>query len=355
MEVAMANGLIVPSPDTLPVHWMWFQGLLLLTFVLHLLLMNLMLGGSLIALWRRIQGQPVALTSKGLPTLIALTVNLGVPPLLFMQVLFGHLLYTSSVLMAVYWISVVPVLIVAYYLAYVFVHKGNSSLGTIALTISTLILLCIGFLLTSNMTFMLQPEAWAAYGDNPGGTLLYLGDPSIYPRYLHFVIGAVAVAGLGSAVYHAVRQYRNRTDYRPAIKSGLNIFAYATMVQIIIGLWFLMALPRPVMLLFMGGNMLYTVFLMLGITLTVITLVTALKQMVTATTVSLLATMVVMVFMRDFVRTGYLLDIMDVGKLPVVEQLSPLIAFLAVFALGLGVLYWMIVSLWNAEERGGAS
>ena len=351
----MANGLVIPAPDALSVHWMWFQGLLLLTFVLHLLLMNFMLGGSLIALWRRIQGQPMAPESKGLPTLIALTVNLGVPPLLFVQVLYGHLLYSSSVLMAVYWISVVPVLIIAYYAAYVFVHKTDSPLGTAALVLNSLILLVIGFLFTSNMTFMLRPEDWAAYNDNPGGTLLHMGDPSIYPRYLHFVIGAVAVAGLGSAIYHAVRQHRSRTDYRPLIKGGLNTFAYATMVQIIIGLWFLMALPKPVMMLFMGGNMLYTVFLMLGIILTVVTLVAALKEKVGLTTVSLLATMVVMVFMRDFVRTGYLAEVMDVGKLPMQPQLSPLIAFLAVFVLGLGVLYWMIVRLWHAEEQGGAS
>jgi hypothetical protein len=35
---------LIPSPDTLPVAWSWLQGLLMLMFPLHLLLMNAMLG-----------------------------------------------------------------------------------------------------------------------------------------------------------------------------------------------------------------------------------------------------------------------------------------------------------------------
>ena len=49
------NGLI-PSPDTLPVAWSWLQGLLMLVFPLHLLLMNAMLGFAAISLYARIQG-----------------------------------------------------------------------------------------------------------------------------------------------------------------------------------------------------------------------------------------------------------------------------------------------------------
>ena len=56
-----------------------------------------------------------------------MTVNLGIPPLLFLQTLFGQFLYSSSILMAVFWLSVVPVLIVAYYAAYGFVHRHRQS------------------------------------------------------------------------------------------------------------------------------------------------------------------------------------------------------------------------------------
>ena len=39
----------IPSADTIPVAWGWFQFLLLLTFPLHLLAMNALLGGLLLS------------------------------------------------------------------------------------------------------------------------------------------------------------------------------------------------------------------------------------------------------------------------------------------------------------------
>ena len=107
-----ASGLI-PLPDPIPVPWGWFKVLLILTFVLHLVLMNLMLGGGLLALFRLLRGGSPPREARSLPILVALTINLGVPPLLFLQVLFGHLFYTSSVLMAVWWISIIPVLMMS--------------------------------------------------------------------------------------------------------------------------------------------------------------------------------------------------------------------------------------------------
>jgi len=51
--------------------------------------------------------------------------HLGVAPLLFLQVLYGRLFFTSSILMAGFWLAVVPLLIVAYYCAYVVAFRGQ--------------------------------------------------------------------------------------------------------------------------------------------------------------------------------------------------------------------------------------
>jgi hypothetical protein len=48
------------------------------------------------------------------------SVNFGVAPLLFVQVLYGHFFYASSILMAVFWLAVIPLLIAAYYAAYLY-------------------------------------------------------------------------------------------------------------------------------------------------------------------------------------------------------------------------------------------
>ena len=50
-----------------------------------------------------------------LPTVMAFVINLGIPPLLFAQVLYGRALYTSSVLIGTYWISVILLLMASYY------------------------------------------------------------------------------------------------------------------------------------------------------------------------------------------------------------------------------------------------
>ena len=91
-----------------------FRGLLLLTFLLHLVPMNLVLGGALLALVdtsdRRIPRRArdtarSAAFTTALPTLIAATITFGVAPLLFLQVLYGRAFFGSAVLMAWSWIS----------------------------------------------------------------------------------------------------------------------------------------------------------------------------------------------------------------------------------------------------------
>ena len=118
---------IIPTADSIPVHWLWFQVLLIVTFFIHMILMNFLLGGSLLTVWDLLTGKLEKKASGSIPTLVALTVNFGVPPLLFVQVLYGHLFYSSSVMLAVPWILVIPVLILAYYGAYIFVKQTDKA------------------------------------------------------------------------------------------------------------------------------------------------------------------------------------------------------------------------------------
>ena len=200
----MDPALLIPQPETIPVPYGWFQALLILTFVLHLLVMNTMLGSSIIALITEFgSSEAPPRTSRDisakLPTTIAFTVNFGVAPLLFLQVLYGHFMYTSSVLMAVYWLSVIGLLIIAYYCAYLYNFKFEALGGSrvVFIALASVLLLAIAFFFTNNMTLMQLPESWPRYFANPGGTLLNLDDPTLWPRYLHFVVASVAVAGLG--------------------------------------------------------------------------------------------------------------------------------------------------------------
>ena len=125
-------------------------------------------------------------------------INLGVPPLLFAQVLYGRALYTSSVLIGSWWIAVIPLLMACYWSLYQFsgrLDKGRSAwwYGGAAFVLAGL----IAQIYTSNMTLMLRPEAWAAmYQTSPAGAHLPSGDPTLPWRLLTFFCGALLTSGL---------------------------------------------------------------------------------------------------------------------------------------------------------------
>ena len=336
--------VIIPTPDTLPVHWVWFQILLTFTFVLHLLLMNLVLGGSLLAIGDLFRGKSMDAESKHIPTLIALTINLGVPPLLFVQVLFGNFFYSSSVMMSVYWIMIIPILILAYYAAYIFSGKmdANSTFGKINLVVSTLLILYIAFMLVNNSTFSIQPDKWNAYHNNPGGTLLNLGDPSFWPRYLHFIIAAVAIAGLGKAVW--IKFFNKKLDAeekKTRIKKNLLIFGFATMVQIVDGLWFWLAMPKHVTMAFLGQNIIATILMITAIISALLIIVFAIRGRLMPALILGIFQIIIMSIVREIVRYTYLSGIFSPSHLENVHQVSPLIAFLLVFIIGLFLLFYM--------------
>lgn len=340
---------IIPTPDSIPTHWAYFQFFLLLTFPLHLLFMNALLGSSVIAIYMHLKGgekrQALAYElAKGIPLLIALTVNLGVAPFLFLQVLYGHLVYSSSVLMGMFWLMIIPVLLVAYYAAYWYDFRfftlGRS--GVAILCCAFFGFLFIGFMLSNNMTLMLHPETWDTYLENSSGTFLNTADVTLWPRYLHFMIGGTAVGGLFVALYGRWLQRRERLLGAYASAVGMRLFVGLTFVQITVGVWFLLALPKAQRMLFMGDNNLATTCFVVALLLLATLLVTTVKKMIYTSTALLFGLVCTMVLMRDFVRSGYLQEYFNMGMLKVAPEYSPLILFLATLIVGLVLVVWML-------------
>jgi len=346
---------LIPVADTIPVHWGWLQFLLILTFTLHLLAMNAMLGSGIITLIREfIQGDQSQQINKEvslkLPYTIAFTVNMGVAPLLFLQVLYGHFIYTSSILMAVYWISIILVLILAYYAAYIYDFKFDA-LGEarkIFIALCVILLLWTGFIFSNNMVLMIQPEKWTAYFRNPFGTLLNLKDPMLLPRYLHFVVASVAVGGLCQAIVYTLRQ--SKQGNVDAVRSGLNWFSGATCVQLAVGIWFLVSLPKDKMMLFMGQGTLHTTVLILGIFGSIAALITASKGRVWMTSALTLATIIAMVLARDLLRAAFLTPYFSPADLKVAPEYSPMVVFLVSFAAGIGIIVYMLKLAASGKE-----
>jgi hypothetical protein len=345
----MDPSILIPAADPLPVPWGWFQALLSLTFVLHLLFMNTMLGTGIIALVSHFKKPKSSLPmaadiSKKLPYTIAFTVNMGVPPLLFLQVLYGHFFYVSSVLMAVYWISIIALLLIAYYGAYIYDFKyeplGAARVFFIGATV--LVFLFVAFMFSNNLTLMLHPERWTQYFDNPKGTILNLSDKTLFPRYLHFVTASIAVGGLFLALLGRFKKSMGAAKQREQITWGLNWFCYATMVQVIIGIWFLISLPSKTMALFLGSSPLHSIVMLIGIVGALLSLIFAFKRLVIPTAISLIGTVVLMVIIRELVRKAYLDPYFVLSSLTVVPQLSPLVMFLCSFVVGLSLVGFIL-------------
>ncbi len=345
----MPNAALIPTPDAIPVAWGWFYVLLMLTFLLHLLVMNAMLGGGIIALLSSLRrSEQSTLLSKEFsykwPYTIAIAVNLGVAPLLFIQVLYGQFIYSSSILMAAWWLSIIVMLILAYYAAYIYDFKFDTlgALRPCMAGFSVALLLVIAFLFSNNMTLMLQPERWSVYFTNSSGSFLNTADPTLIPRYLHFVIGAVAVAGLYLALIGRFNFVKSNASPQMLIEQGMRYFTIATGISVVLGLWFLIALPKNIMMLFMGGSAYGTALLMLGFVLTFVALYLGHKRQVVKTSVVTLLLLIIMVLMRDLVRTGFLAPYYSLSDLQVVPEYSPLIFFLVVFAGGLALVGYML-------------
>jgi hypothetical protein len=343
--------------SSIQVPWGWFEALLLLTFFLHLLFMNVVLGGAVVTWVSQARGDdPVRGLGRDmgrkLPTTLALTVNLGVAPFLFLQVLYGSFIYTSSLLMAVFWLSMVGLVIIAYYGLYI-QYLRYDALGAkrnLVLGASIVILLWVAFIFTNNMTLMLHPAQWRAYFQHPGGTLLNLSDPTLIPRYLHFVTASLAVGGMFLALVWHFKGKKGASGGEEKIALGLKWFSYATLVQIFVGLWFFVSLPRPIMLLFLGDSSLASILLLLGLAAALAALFFGFKGRLAPAFGSMLAAVAFMVLIRAVVRTAYLEPFFKVQDITVKTQYSPLILFLAAFAVGLAALAYMF-KLYTSDDR----
>ncbi len=359
----------VPSPEVLPLPAPapLLAALLHLTFLVHLLFMNGLLGGGAILLGslftrggdRELHETVIERISKLLPTLFAGTVTFGVAPLLFLQTLYGGFFYTSSILMGWPWFATVPLLIVGYYAAYLNAFRGRR-LGdrrrwTVALSIGCAAL--VGFAFSNNTTLMLTPEKWSRlYFASPGGLHLNLGSALLWPRFLHMALGAVAVAG----IMLALLARRERADARlgeALVRRGLDVFLAATVVNLMVGFWYLLALREDVRRLFMGGSGHATGLLGLGTALSLVLLLLAwrvrsapthsLKPLAWSTAL----TLAVMILMRDAARAGYLAGLANLQEIPVRTQTLSLAIFAGLLLGGIATVVWMVRKLLAAPPR----
>lgn len=331
---------LIPAAQSIPVSWVWFDGLLILGFWAHILMMNAVFGGGVIALMHSSGStEPVSRQmSKKLPTMLALTINFGVAPLLFLQVNYGHFDYPGTILMGGWWLLTIPALLAAYYSFYIWDFRYTTLGGQrrLFLGLALASMLYVAFMFVNNMTLMLVPEHWAGYLENGGKSILNLNDPTLFPRFLHFMTGALAIGGATVAL---VGNWKNKPEFR---RIGLKWLMNATLVNMLFGIWFLIMLPKRALLVFMGGDMLATGSLLAAVALSGLLVHAAAVKNVRLGVLWAALTVLAMAFARHALRKIMLEPYFSVQDLEVTGQYSPMIMFLITLVAGFMIILWMV-------------
>ena len=352
--------LPIPAPDAipLPASGTLLEILLVATFALHLVPMNLVLGGSVLALWSALRAtrsphhaRLARWWARLFPVAVALTITSGVAPLLFLQVLYGPFFFSSSILMAWPWLGIIPLLLLGYYGFYWYSlqFEALGRRGALVAAGSAACVTAIGFLFTNNLVLMLQPEKWRAlYTTGWPGVAWNAGDPSVLPRFLHFFVAALAVAGFAVLLLGVRRRQAEPEFGEWAIRLGARWFVGATLAQLLVGPWFLLSLPEPVRRIFLGGRMVETALLTLGIVLGILAVPLVLGRRPWEAAMALGGSLVLMAVVRDRVRAGYLAPHFSPQTLEVEPQTAAVVLFFLLLVLGLATVGWMVHRLFRS-------
>jgi len=350
------NTDLVPAldPTAVPAPPWLVHVLLVFTFVLHALFMNLALGGTILAAVSQLfaggrEGEHrVALARRlmGINTYaISLAITTGVAPLLFVQLLYQQYFYTATILIGWMWLLFLVMLMVGYYAAYAYKFRG----GTPWLVVAALMFLLIAMVHVAVNLIHSQPGSWAALAANPWSIL---ADPAYFPRLLHFVLAAIGFTSIVAA-WWAARQAgagkdveRNTSIARYAWKWTL----WTTLVQIGDGFILLLVLPRDVLLGLMRGGaatmipLTVSILLALGLLMMLSRVSNPAENpgTVTATLATMVLTIVVMSVTRQQVRGIYLQPVTSQFEMTSAPQWGNFVLFELLLLAGLATVAYMV-------------
>jgi cytochrome c len=246
----------IPLPLPLPAPLL--TALLILFFVVHILFVNLMLGGSLLALVFEIAGlrrprfDAIAHEiTKTITVTKSMAVVLGVGPLLGINLLYTIPFYAANRVTGKVWLLIVPMTIAAFLLTYLhkYAWERLREHKAIHLTIGAMavaLFLSIPMIFLVNVNLMLFPEKWQVVQEQGflAGVLL----DNVIPRYVHFILASIAGTGL-FLVWCLTRPAYPLAERLPGeTRHGLRRLFYtialiASLIQLVAGPMVLLTLP----------------------------------------------------------------------------------------------------------------
>ncbi len=362
---------LIPAPDAAPMPgpaWL-FTFLLVFTFFLHLVFVNLTLGGTLLAALAQLfsggrEGDPRTALASRLAAIngygVSLAITTGVAPLLFIQVIYGQYFYSATILLGWIWFCLLVVLMVGYYALYLYKFRSTPHARTATLW---LVLSAVMFLLVAAVQVMVnllhsQPGRWPEALGNPWSILT---DPTFLPRLAHFVLAAVGFSAL-VVCWWAVRKARagggplEEEMARYTWKWAL----WTTLLELVDGFLLLLLLPDDVLGRLMKGGAAVHLPLTLGILLGLGLLVllaraadpVARPGLVNGAVLLMLGSMVFMTVTRHQVRVRYLMDFTSRHRLPEAPEWGIFVLFAVLLVAGLATVAWMVRRVLTSPATG---
>lgn len=243
-------------PLPLPLPEGLLKALLVLFFLIHILFVNLTVGASiLVTILEHLGLRRPRLDHLAHELTRTITVNkslavvMGIGPLLCINLVYTPQWYGANALTGHAWLLIIPLITLAFLLAYLHKytwhhwHSGRAKTTHRLVGLSSsLLFLAIPFVFLANVNLMLLPDQWAKVQ----GFFSSLRVGNVLPRYLHFLLASIALTALASAGWFT----------RPSIAATLpdfsrdelrrlfyRITAWTTAAQFIAGPLLLFTLP----------------------------------------------------------------------------------------------------------------
>jgi hypothetical protein len=360
------NSLGLPAP-------FWFiEFFKVLGFSLHVVPMNLWYAGvilaSILSAWGSANGKRLSQRlMMQMPFIIAFGVNLGIVPLLFTQVAYYRVFYPTTILIALPWLGVIPLLLVAYYGLYLYAiqlrHQNVTRLGRAAGWVSALFFIAIGFIFANNFSLMTNLNMWVTLwqatnvAGAPLGTALNLLDPTLLPRWLMMFGLALTTVAAYVVAETSIFAAKENDDYklwapRFAIKLstlGIAWFAIAGSLYIFAGM------REDIRAMLLTAPMLtFTVLTAISPGLTWALILAqrdgVAPRLAVLTGLAQFVAIALNAVSRQIVQNAELAKYLDVSAEPVQLQLSPLVVFLVLLVVGLAVVVWMVMQVVRASR-----
>ncbi len=314
---------------------------------------------------------------RQMPIVVAVGINLGIVPLLFVQLAYHKTFYPATILMAWPWLSIIVLLIPAYYGVYACAgglgglddsrdaasrSRGAAGWRIAAGWLAALLFLCIGFLFVNGISLMDHPdrwpELWRAHGHAGAalGTAMNTGDVTFWPRWLLMLGLAIETTAVWLLVDTAwlARSAADEAYRRWAWRFARKLYTAGMLWAAAAGTWYVFGSWSAELRAAMFG---WPIVPLTGVTAIAAGLPwlllmrfndrSAARAVVAAIAASQFGVLGINAVSRQVVQNINLMKLagFDVLSQPTDVQWGPLAMFLIVFVLGLIVVGWMLAQL----------